>query len=119
MHPPQQQPVIKTIAKGVNAKKFSKSLSYSPVEPDLAELEDYLEEGDGVSGITPEYLLKQLDGLGIATRGPCESPDCNVVLEQYDDETIGMAIVVLATYIHREPSLATPVLLESLIAVAR
>ena len=46
-------------------------------------------------------------------------PDCNVVLEQYDDETIGLCIIVLATYIHREPSLATPLLLESLIAVSR
>jgi len=45
--------------------------------------------------------------------------DCNAVLEQYDDETIGLSIVVLATYIHREPSLATPMLLESLIVVAR
>lgn len=46
-------------------------------------------------------------------------PECNVVLEQYDDETIGLCIIVLATYIHREPSLATPLLLESLIAVSR
>ena len=46
-------------------------------------------------------------------------PDCNAVLEQYDDETIGLCIVVLSTYIHREPSLATPLLLESLIAVSR
>ena len=46
-------------------------------------------------------------------------PECNAVLEQYDDETIGLCIIVLATYIHREPSLATPVLLESLIAVSR
>ncbi|XP_052767692.1 protein unc-79 homolog [Mya arenaria] len=45
--------------------------------------------------------------------------DCNAILEQYDDETIGMCVVVLATYIHREPSLATPMLLESLIAVSR
>ena len=46
-------------------------------------------------------------------------PECNAVLEQYDDETIGLCIIVLATYIHREPSLATPLLLESLIAVSR
>ena len=46
-------------------------------------------------------------------------PECNAILEQYDDETIGLCIIVLATYIHREPSLATPVLLESLIAVSR
>ena len=32
--------------------------------------------------------------------------------------TIGLCIVVLSTNIHREPSLATPLLLESLIAVS-
>ncbi|XP_053376174.1 protein unc-79 homolog isoform X2 [Mercenaria mercenaria] len=45
--------------------------------------------------------------------------DCSAILEQYDDEIIGLSVVVLATYIHREPSLATPMLLESLIAVSR
>ena len=33
--------------------------------------------------------------------------------------TIGLCIVVLSTCIHREPSLATPLLLESLVAVSR
>ncbi|KAH3873110.1 hypothetical protein DPMN_036336 [Dreissena polymorpha] len=45
--------------------------------------------------------------------------DCNAVLEEYDDDIIGLCVVVLATYIHREPSLAKPMLLESLMAVAK
>jgi hypothetical protein len=36
--------------------------------------------------------------------------ECNAILEQYDDDVIGYCIVVLATFIHREPSLATPLL---------
>ncbi|KAK3579716.1 hypothetical protein CHS0354_000200 [Potamilus streckersoni] len=45
--------------------------------------------------------------------------ECNAVLEQYDDDTIGLCIVVLSTFIHREPSLATPMLLEILLSVSR
>ncbi|XP_071164350.1 protein unc-79 homolog isoform X1 [Mytilus edulis] len=45
--------------------------------------------------------------------------ECNAILEQYDDDVIGYCIVVLATFIHREPSLATPLLLEMLQCVSR
>nr|KAG5704260.1 hypothetical protein BaRGS_012548 [Batillaria attramentaria] len=44
--------------------------------------------------------------------------ECNLVLEQYDDETIGLCITVLATFIHREPTLATPMLLNMLQCVS-
>ena len=46
-------------------------------------------------------------------------PTCNVVLESYDDETISLCIVCLATFIHREPALAAPLLLDMLHAVSR
>ena len=46
-------------------------------------------------------------------------PECNAVLESYDEETISLAIVCLATFIHREPGLAAPCLLDMLITVAR
>ncbi|ELU08396.1 hypothetical protein CAPTEDRAFT_227700 [Capitella teleta] len=46
-------------------------------------------------------------------------PDCNAVLESYDEETISLAVVCLATFIHREPGLAAPCLLDMLITVAR
>jgi hypothetical protein len=46
-------------------------------------------------------------------------PDCNAVLESYDEETISLAVVCLATFIHREPGLAAPSLLDMLITVAR
>ena len=44
--------------------------------------------------------------------------ECGAVLEQYDDDTIGVAITVLATFIHREPALATPMLLDMLKCVS-
>jgi len=46
-------------------------------------------------------------------------PSCHVVLESYDDETISLCIVCLATFIHREPALAAPLLLDMLHAVSR
>uniref|UniRef100_T1JB25 Protein unc-79 homolog n=1 Tax=Strigamia maritima TaxID=126957 RepID=T1JB25_STRMM len=45
--------------------------------------------------------------------------ECNSVLEQYSDEELGLCIVVLATFIHREPGLAAPILPEILRTVAR
>jgi len=46
-------------------------------------------------------------------------PECHVVLESYDDETVSLCIVSLATFIHREPALAAPLLLDMLHAVSR
>ncbi|XP_059155568.1 protein unc-79 homolog isoform X3 [Physella acuta] len=45
--------------------------------------------------------------------------ECNAVLEQYDDDTIGLCITNLATFVHREPGLATPKLLDMLQCAAR
>lgn len=46
-------------------------------------------------------------------------PECNAALEQYDEDTISMCIVALGTFIHREPSLAAPLLVDMLQSVAR
>jgi len=45
--------------------------------------------------------------------------ECGAPKEEYSDEEIGLCIVVLATYIHREPALAAPLLPEILTKVAR
>ena len=46
-------------------------------------------------------------------------PQCNAVLESYDEDTVSLSIVCLATFIHREPALAAPMLLDTLQCVAR
>uniref|UniRef100_A0A8C3LVD9 Unc-79 homolog, NALCN channel complex subunit n=1 Tax=Chrysolophus pictus TaxID=9089 RepID=A0A8C3LVD9_CHRPC len=38
--------------------------------------------------------------------------DCGAILEEYDEETLGLAIVVLSTFIHLSPDLAAPLLLD-------
>uniref|UniRef100_F6YC62 Unc-79 homolog, NALCN channel complex subunit n=1 Tax=Xenopus tropicalis TaxID=8364 RepID=F6YC62_XENTR len=45
--------------------------------------------------------------------------DCGAVLEEYDEETLGLAIVVLLTFIHLSPDLAAPLLLDIMQSVGR
>ncbi|XP_064622108.1 protein unc-79 homolog isoform X4 [Lineus longissimus] len=45
-------------------------------------------------------------------------PECHAVLEQYDEDIISLCIICLATFIHREPGLAAPYLLDMLQSVA-
>ncbi|KAH8860667.1 Protein unc-79 like [Schistosoma japonicum] len=46
-------------------------------------------------------------------------PWCQCILEQYDENTIGLGILCLATFVHREPSLAAPYLRDMLLITAR
>ena len=57
--------------------------------------------------------------LTIASHHPSRCADCGALLEEYDDDTISLAIVVLSTFVHRDPELAAPLLLEMLQVVGR
>lgn len=46
-------------------------------------------------------------------------PDCNAVLERYDEDTISLGIICMSTFIYREPALAAPLLPDMLKCVAR
>uniref|UniRef100_A0A8C8RZQ8 Unc-79 homolog, NALCN channel complex subunit n=1 Tax=Pelusios castaneus TaxID=367368 RepID=A0A8C8RZQ8_9SAUR len=45
--------------------------------------------------------------------------DCGAILEEYDEETLGLAIVALSTFIHLSPDLAAPLLLDIMQSVGR
>lgn len=45
--------------------------------------------------------------------------DCGAVIEEYTDEEIGIFIVILGTFIHREPAMAAPFLPEVLTITSR
>ncbi|XP_055716676.1 protein unc-79 homolog isoform X6 [Phlebotomus papatasi] len=45
--------------------------------------------------------------------------ECGAVLEEYSDEEIGILIIILGTFIHREPTLAAPFLPEILLVVSK
>ena len=44
---------------------------------------------------------------------------CNHVMEEFSEEEIGMCIIILRTYVHRESALAAPILPEMLKLVSR
>lgn len=45
--------------------------------------------------------------------------ECGVMLEEYSDEEIGIMVIILGTFIHREPGLAAPFLPEILSTVTK
>ncbi|XP_053191312.1 protein unc-79 homolog isoform X2 [Scomber japonicus] len=45
--------------------------------------------------------------------------DCAAVLEEYDEETLGLAVVVLSMFTHLSPDLAAPMLLDIMQSVGR
>ncbi|XP_052009024.1 protein unc-79 homolog [Xyrauchen texanus] len=45
--------------------------------------------------------------------------DCGAVLEEYDEETLALAVVVLSMFIHLSPDLGAPLLLEIMQSVGR
>lgn len=45
-------------------------------------------------------------------------PECGLIKEEYSDEELGLCIIVLGTFIHREPAIAAPLLPEILSTVA-
>ena len=66
------------------------------------------------------YLLKAwLAFMGTFLCFLCRCHDCGAVLEEYDEETLGLAIVVLSTFIHLSPDLAAPLLLDIMQSVGR
>lgn len=50
---------------------------------------------------------------------PERCPECALALEHYSDEELGLCIVLLATFVHRQPALAAPLLPEILRLVAK
>ncbi|CAH8491851.1 unnamed protein product [Heterobilharzia americana] len=46
-------------------------------------------------------------------------PWCQCILEHYDENTLGLGILCLSTFVHREPSLAAPYLRDMLLTTAR
>lgn len=45
--------------------------------------------------------------------------ECGLIKEEYSDEELGLCIIVLGTFVHREPSLAAPFLPDILNAVTK
>lgn len=46
-------------------------------------------------------------------------PRCYTELEEYDEDALGLAITCLSTFVHREPTMAAPYLVDMFLPVAR
>lgn len=55
----------------------------------------------------------------VAPVGACRCRDCAAVLEEYDEETLCLAVVALSMFIHLSPDLAAPMLLDIMQSVGR
>ncbi|XP_048586447.1 protein unc-79 homolog isoform X2 [Nematostella vectensis] len=72
-------------------------------------------------------LEKSLDRLGdLVDKEPelqdidlDSCPECGASLEEFEEETLNLSIVVLSTYVHQSPSMAMPYLLKMLECVGR
>ncbi|KAJ8981492.1 hypothetical protein NQ317_007018 [Molorchus minor] len=72
--------------------------------------------------LSPKYYDSDLKQSSFRTGDDCVNErcsECGTVKEEYSDEEIGLCIVTLGTFIHREPALAAPMLPDILSIVAK
>ncbi|XP_059218143.1 protein unc-79 homolog isoform X9 [Stomoxys calcitrans] len=82
-----------------------------PEDPD-----DELEEGQE-NGIQAQHATQpnRVSNRRVGDYTVCDRcSECGALLEEYTDEEIGLLIVILGTFIHREPAMAAPFLPEIL-----
>uniref|UniRef100_U5ELY1 Uncharacterized protein n=1 Tax=Corethrella appendiculata TaxID=1370023 RepID=U5ELY1_9DIPT len=76
-------------------------------------------EGDTKPGNQTNLDLKQ-SLYRVGDESVCDRcGDCGAIIEEYTDEEIGILLIVLGTFIHREPTLAAPFLPEIMTIVAK
>ncbi|KAL5962759.1 hypothetical protein TSMEX_009537, partial [Taenia solium] len=75
--------------------------------------------GGSGSGIGGEMTSTMASMLATAMLSTERCPWCQTVLETHDETTIGLGLICLATFVHREPGLAAPFLIDMLMVAAR
>ncbi|VDM19042.1 unnamed protein product [Hydatigera taeniaeformis] len=76
--------------------------------------------GGGTSGGgSGEMTSTMASMLATAMLSTERCPWCQTVLETHDETTIGLGLICLATFVHREPALAAPFLIDMLMVAAR
>ncbi|XP_050316963.1 protein unc-79 homolog isoform X5 [Bactrocera neohumeralis] len=91
---------------------------YQPPEELDDDLDDGIENGNGHTGAAAQPNRVSTRRVGDYTI--CDRcTDCGALIEEYTDEDIGILIVILGTFIHREPAMAAPFLPEILTITSR
>uniref|UniRef100_A0A1A9X1K3 Protein unc-79 homolog n=1 Tax=Glossina brevipalpis TaxID=37001 RepID=A0A1A9X1K3_9MUSC len=91
---------------------------YQPSDDQFDEMEDGQENGGAqqLFGHQPNRVSNRRVGDYTV----CERcAECGALIEEYTDEEIGLLIVILGTFIHREPAMAAPFLPEILTITAK
>ena len=73
----------------------------------------------GVINRTSGYMYPSHYGCLEDGTVPFRCTECGCVMEEFTEDEIGSCIVILRTYVHREPELAAPILPQMLRLVAR
>ncbi|VDL92220.1 unnamed protein product [Schistocephalus solidus] len=68
---------------------------------------------------TPRMSTSMASVIATAALSTERCPWCQGVLESHDETTIGLGIACLATFVHREPSMAAPYLIDMLLTASR
>ncbi|VDN10444.1 unnamed protein product [Dibothriocephalus latus] len=68
---------------------------------------------------TPGISASMASEIATAALSTERCPWCQGVLESHDEATIGLGIACLATFVHREPSMAAPYLIDMLSTASR
>jgi len=96
--------------------RFRYAGSWAP--PLLVDDDDFDEDEEGVSSIKATYVSIDTKPSSFRVGDECVSErcsDCGALKEEYTDEELGLLIVLLGTFIHREPALACPFLPDILV----
>ncbi|CAI2726870.1 unnamed protein product [Schistosoma spindalis] len=108
---------IKPDKKSESTKKHSyiPSSSYATVTTSLhttnTNVQSHISSTNTVPSLTAAAITMAL------TTERC--PWCQCILDHYDENTIGLGILCLSTFVHREPGLAAPYLRDMLLITAR
>ncbi|RTG90233.1 uncharacterized protein DC041_0010650 [Schistosoma bovis] len=108
---------IKSDKKSESTKKHSyiPSSSYATVTTSLhttnTNVQSHISSTNTMPSLTAAAITMAL------TTERC--PWCQCILDHYDENTIGLGILCLSTFVHREPGLAAPYLRDMLLITAR
>ncbi|XP_037956514.1 protein unc-79 homolog isoform X2 [Teleopsis dalmanni] len=100
--------------------RFAGSWPPPPYQPPEEPFEDTEDDNDNGNGHDTAQQPNRVSTRRVGDYTVCERcTDCGAVIEEYTDEEIGILIVILGTFIHREPAMAAPFLPEILTLISK
>uniref|UniRef100_A0A182J4T6 Protein unc-79 homolog n=2 Tax=Anopheles atroparvus TaxID=41427 RepID=A0A182J4T6_ANOAO len=109
--PPKQTKRTKLVGDSEKESRVKYAGSWAPEAKD---------DGSEIDDLESSSCPEKSSSLRIGDECICDRcSECGAIKEQYTDEEMGIMLIVLGTFIHREPSLGAPFLPEILTIVSR